>query len=331
MSNGSIYQRPNSSVYWMQYRLPSGERVRKTTGTATASEAQAALEAAIASAGQLSFVDAVEHFFTTKTLKPTTVHQYRNSLRVLDPLFRHRTLSEITSAEIRKFANERRREVSDASVRRDLAFLSSLIAYCQETLDNAPDVNPVKAVSKKHLKEIKRTTWLTELEAERLDRACTEEWHRLVINLAISTGLRHGEIRHLEIEWIDFERRQIHLPARITKNGLPRSLPIPVTLADTLKAYCARTPGPYLFGGQEPYTTFQNFFSAACRRAGLKGIRFHDLRHTFASWWVQRGGNIYQLQKLLGHSSVQVTERYAHLATAELSEIMDTLFGGSMK
>ena len=55
-------------------------------------------------------------------------------------------------------------------------------------------------------------------------------------------------------------------------------------------------------------------FKAALKRAGIEDFRFHDLRHTFASHWVMRGGDLFKLQKILGHSSIEITLRYAHLA-----------------
>jgi integrase len=63
-------------------------------------------------------------------------------------------------------------------------------------------------------------------------------------------------------------------------------------------------------------------FAAARKRAGSTKIRFHDLRHTFASHFMMNGGNIYDLQKILGHSSVKMTERYAHLSPNHLSDAM---------
>ena len=305
----------------MQYYLPNGKRVRRSTGETDEDKARAVLE----KQGELSYIQAVEHFFTSKrNLKPTTLHQYQNSLRVLDPFMGPKLLVDIKPSDIRSFISKRRKEVSDASVRRDLAFLSSVFSHAQETLEGAPDINPVRLVSKKHLKEVKRTRWLTEKEVDRLDRACTQEWHRIVVQLAVRTGMRHGELLQLQLDWIDFELRQINLPETITKGSIPRTVIIPASFVDTLKDFCDRRP--QLFGQVQ---SFNNFFRAACQRAGLSGVRFHDLRHTFASWWVMRGGDLYQLQKLMGHSSVQVTERYAHLGVRSLTDSVDTVFGHS--
>jgi integrase/recombinase XerD len=59
-------------------------------------------------------------------------------------------------------------------------------------------------------------------------------------------------------------------------------------------------------------------FAAACRRAMITGLRWHDLRHTFASWFVQSNGDLYHLSRILGHATVQMTTRYSHLRTGDL-------------
>jgi len=64
-------------------------------------------------------------------------------------------------------------------------------------------------------------------------------------------------------------------------------------------------------------------FIGACRRAGLEDSRFHDLRHTFASWWVQSGGDLYRLSRILGHASLQMTARYGHLRTDDLHDELE--------
>ena len=66
------------------------------------------------------------------------------------------------------------------------------------------------------------------------------------------------------------------------------------------------------------YGDMKKGFAAACRRARITGLRWHDLRHTFASWFVQAGGDLYHLSRILGHSSVQMTTRYGHLRTQDL-------------
>ncbi len=82
---------------------------------------------------------------------------------------------------------------------------------------------------------------------------------------------------------------------------------------------------PYVFCDPltgKPFKTIRTGFEAACRRAGIADFRFHDLRHTFASWSVQGGMDLYRLARILGHKDTQMTIRYGHLATEDLHEAM---------
>jgi len=92
-----------------------------------------------------------------------------------------------------------------------------------------------------------------------------------------------------------------------------------VLLTETFKSSkieFERTQDEYVFcdDSGKPFTRLDRSFKTALRRAGIRNFRFHDCRHTFSSYWMMSGGDIYKLSKILGHSSVKVTERYAHLS-----------------
>ncbi|WP_089280219.1 site-specific integrase [Antarctobacter heliothermus] len=113
-------------------------------------------------------------------------------------------------------------------------------------------------------------------------------------------------------------------------------IPLFPKLQHTLQDWCVRTPSVYVFpnwdhADQEfrPFTSFQAFWKNACRRAGVEDVRIHDLRHTFASWWAQRGGNMDALREMLGHADLRMVARYAHLnsdaqhkAVADLNDLI---------
>ena len=229
------------------------------------------------------------------------------------------TLVEIDHEALKRFVALRRSTVSDTAVRRDLAFLSTVFTHAQTEMEGGPEANPLLTFSKRHLKENKREWFLTPAEFERLEKACLEEWHRVVVQVAVHTGMRHGELLVFEKGWINWDRGQhgeISIPKVVTKSKRPRVIPVLPELADTLDDWCARSPGPWLFASgnpPQPYTSFDGFFSRARDRAGLKVLRFHDLRHTFASWWVQRGGELMVLRDIMGHANMAMVERYAHL------------------
>jgi integrase len=151
--------------------------------------------------------------------------------------------------------------------------------------------------------------------------------------LATYTGLREGEIAALKKSSVDFEKRLIIVQNSFegpTKAGDVRYVPILDPLLPILKSWFLKCPGTLVFPNnagnmhQESARIFQETLHRVLARAGFpkvqhKGkerwyIRFHDLRHTFASHWVMNSGDIFKLQKILGHKSVTMTMRYAHLA-----------------
>lgn len=320
---GRLYRRDRSPYWYYSYRGPDGRKIRGSTGCTDETAAAAQLRKVYEQRTNLTFREAAVQFFDVKsrTLSPKTLQGYRTSLRALDPFFGSGTLSEIDHEALKRFVSVRRQSVSDVAVRRDLAFLSTLISFAQRETERGPSSNPLLSFSKCHLKENRREIFLTPEEFDRMEKACVEEWHRVVLRVAVHTGLRHSELRHLSRKWIRWEGdnpQEIHVPKEMTKSRRPRVIPVLPELADTLKDWCARTSGDLLFtnprtGG--PYGSFDGFFTGLRRRAGVKSVRIHDLRHTFASWWVQRGGDLMVLRDLLGHTTMTLLERYAHLDT----------------
>lgn len=151
---------------------------------------------------------------------------------------------------------------------------------------------------------------------------------------AVYTGMREGEFAGLRWDDIDLERRLITVQRSFdgpTKAEDVRYVPILDPLLPVLKAWRLRCPGKVVFpnrdGGmhQSAARIFQEVLHRVLDAAGLKPVQrsngkmrpyvtFHGLRHSFASHWVVRGGDMFKLQKILGHKSIQMTQRYAHLA-----------------
>jgi integrase len=144
------------------------------------------------------------------------------------------------------------------------------------------------------------------------------------------TGVRRGEA--LGLRWADVDLDRRILTARrsyegITKSGKQRTVPIPAELVAILKAYKLADPwkGSLVFPNDagEMYSSnakLQNALHAALARVGLPRIRLHDLRHVYASHFVMGGGDIFTLQRILGHSTPQLTsDTYAHLSPAHLA------------
>jgi integrase len=142
--------------------------------------------------------------------------------------------------------------------------------------------------------------------------------------MALKTGLRVGEL--LALKWEDLDLVAGKLVVRRTlwngqegmpKGGRQRVVPLSHETVDVLKAY-RHLRGPYVFcdegGGRLTHSVVKDVVPSTCRRAGLgKRITTHGLRHTFASHLIMRGASLKAVQELLGHESIEMTLRYAHL------------------
>lgn len=183
--------------------------------------------------------------------------------------------------------------------------------------------NPCRGV--KPLKVPKRAyEWIrTVPEIERLLRSCDGDFRDLV-GVALGTGMRVDEILHLHWDDVDLAGRLITVQRGrqgTTKSGEARQVPILDATLAVLQARALRRGGAVLVfpsrtGKVRAKPHVNTTFRAAVRRAELsERLRFHDLRHTFASHWVMNGGDIFRLSKVLGHKDVRITQQtYAHLA-----------------
>lgn len=161
-------------------------------------------------------------------------------------------------------------------------------------------------------------------------------WLTPIITLARYTGMRRGNILELTLSQVDMQNRVINLDR--TKNG--DRLKIPLTdsafkvLHDVRQTRVFPLHCPFVFHEDgKPYSPdkVSVAFKRTCKRAGVENFRFHDLRHDFASNLVQKGNDLYVVQRLLGHRDGRMTQRYAHLKVENLREAVGTLDGGHKK
>jgi integrase len=254
------------------------------------------------------------------TIKRSAAIRYGVSLKYLDEHFGGKMLHEVTSAEMSEFEAKRRvQNVSTSTIRRDFACLSSLMTSAQdwEWVENNPVPAFLRRRAKRGLKEGNaRTRYLT-LEEERCLLEAATPAVRWAITLAIDTGLRREEQFSLKWSQVDLLRGLI-TTMTFTKSGRPCKVPITQRSAQIL-AHMPRNPdSPYVLVNPETgerYVQQNKGLKAACRRAGLKDVQWHDLRRTAGCRWLQRDGkSMEEVSLLLGHSSVLVTEKsYAFL------------------
>jgi integrase len=167
--------------------------------------------------------------------------------------------------------------------------------------------------------------FLTRSEISRLLSACKQSTHPflyLFVKLLLLTGARKSELRLAK--WTDIDAAKKVLLIAISKSGRSRKITLSDQALIVLDQVQARsdalglstTRDSWLFANprtRKPYTSFHIAFIAARKQAGLDAVRIHDLRHTYASLLINNGASIYEVQQLLGHYHISMTERYAQL------------------
>jgi integrase len=233
--------------------------------------------------------------------------------------------------------------------------------------NNAQGINHIITVLKQILKDAEREgvierSGLTHLKRLKVSDNVWAYWEEMEINrfflkikalplyplfaTAIYTGMRRGELSGLKWDCVDFARNQL-IVKRVrdrnglrdtTKTGKSRLVPInPSLYPILLKLWQNRSDDTQLVftkedgGDLNAHHLGRDFDSYQASVEGLKRIRFHDLRHTFASQFVMKGGNIYTLREILGHTDVKMTQRYAHLSPEHLRGATDFLSFDSLK
>ena len=150
---------------------------------------------------------------------------------------------------------------------------------------------------------------------------------------AINTGMRRGELFDLQVEDIDLKGSTLTVRGDISKSGKTREIPLNQKAHAVLKKWIQENKlmkGGLVFSSPVTGKRFNNInksWKGVIRDAQLEDVRFHDLRHTFASNLVMRGANLYTVKDLLGHANIETTQRYAHLAEAHKAEAVELLDG----
>jgi integrase len=173
----------------------------------------------------------------------------------------------------------------------------------------------------------KRLRYLSKDECQTLIKTCQGNTKAIVIT-ALNTGMRKGEILSLRWDNLDLKHGFILLNQDQTKNSERREIPINDTLRGVLQGITRRLDIPYVFYDSiigKPFQDVKRSFNTALRKAGIKDFHFHDLRHTFASHLVMAGIDLVTVKELLGHKTLTMTLRYAHLAPSHKVKAVDVL------
>lgn len=247
------------------------------------------------------------------------------TLETLKRFFKGDSLAAITPEQVERYRAARRvepvknskleRPISSATANRELALLKTLFSKAVEW--GRLEANPAARV--KHLKEPPaRETILAEDQARRLVDAAAPEYRPIFV-VALGTAMRRGEI--LSLKWADLDLVRGIITVANSKSGRSRRIPMSGEVAAALGALPRR--GEYVFWNPETRTRLKDVkkpWAAACKAAGISGVRFHDCRHTALTWMLQSGADIVSVSKIAGHASIIMTQRYCH-ASPEMQRL----------
>lgn len=340
---GAIYQRKTMSgkIRWyLDYRDADGRRFQMLAKNAvTKDEAVVALREEVAKAfdkeyslrrkrEKIRFKEFADLYLQNYAMVKKRAWERSDKVYLnanLIPYFGNFEITKITPLLIERFIAKRREDgVKKSTINRDLACLRKMFnkAIDWEFLSK----NPLAQIRLFSEQEYKRERILSKEEEMRLIEAGSEHI-RPVILTSLHTGMRIGEILNLPWNQIDFSAKRIRV--KKTKSGKARSIPINnALLGELMKLRSRNGQSPFVFFNPKtgkPLTSVKTAFKAACRRAGIKELTFHDMRRSFATRILQKGADIETVRSLLGHHSISVTQRYTHTDENRKREAVELL------
>jgi integrase len=217
--------------------------------------------------------------------------------------------------------------LKNATINRYVAAISVVFSYAVR--EYGIQVNPIRKITSLP-ENNERTRFLSEAERKRLFDSCrVSHWDKLylIAHLAITTGARKGELTKLRWNDIDFERRTAYVST--TKNGQPKVLPLTDSVIQELQLF-NNNDSRLIFESKVKDNVaycFTKPWKKALEDADIKDFRFHDLRHSCASYLAQSGASLLEIADVLGHKQISVTKRYAHLCIEHKSSLINRVMG----
>ncbi len=362
-----LYQRGKRGTWWVDLGDVAGQRARRSTGTSdneAAKEYAATLARDLWRARRLGETPRVS--WDQAVLAWLEEHQHRKSieeikrvLRWLSVRLKGKALADITDSAIRTLVRERKADAvnrraiqravaakleppapkppSGATVNRHMAQLSAILHYAHRRgwLAAVPPITMAHEPAK-------RVAWITQDQARKLLTELPDHL-KPIAGFALATGLRETNVRLLTWSQVDLARRVAWVHADEAKAGRDINVPLNDAALAVLQAQAGkhkRWVFPVERWERDERGQWTQLLAPtgkvssaawrkACVRAGLPTLRFHDLRHTWASWHVQAGTPLPVLQELGGWASLGMVQRYAHLGVSHVAAWAGNLAGGT--
>lgn len=320
----ALFKRQDSIYWWVRFTAPNGREIRRSAGTTDkrqAKEYEDSLKAKlwrVANLGEKprrTWQEAVTRFVEEQESQPSLPVQ-KMHLRSLDKWLRGRYLDEIGRDVLDNVAKARKAEdVSPATVNRMLEVARSVLRRAArewEWIDKAPYVRMLPV-------QKKRIRWITREEANRLIASLPEHLADMA-SFTLAAGPRERNVTHLEWSQVDMVRRVAWIHADQSKTKKAYSIPLNSDALAVIRRQIGKhETRVFTYKGKPVERCNNHGWRTGLRKAGITNFRWHDLRHTWASWHVQSGTSLQALMEFGGWSTIEMVMCYAHLSAGQLA------------
>ncbi|WP_368647320.1 tyrosine-type recombinase/integrase [Castellaniella ginsengisoli] len=320
--------RLRNGVWHVDFRAPSGQRVRHSAGTPDKKQAQEyhdRLKAQLWRQSKLgeqpdrTYDEAAIRFLAAcegqsdYDSKARYIEYWRQYLGRL-------AISQITTDDIlgnlpthKTHKHKEPTPLKPATKNRYLATIRTMLNMCATWgwIIKAPHLPAMKGPKR-------RIRWITHEQAQRLIAAIPQQWLKDACILGFATGMRVDVLYGLEWPQINLRNRSAWIEGDQAKSGRARAIPLKADALAVLERRQRKDGYVLARNGKRINDGDDRMFAKACADAGIENFRFHDIRHTWASWHAQAGTPLLVLQKLGGWETLDMVMKYAHLAPSHL-------------
>lgn len=325
----SLFKRKDSPHWWIKLTARNGRRIQQSSGTedkVKAQELHDKLKASLWDQERLgikparSWREAVVRWLE-ETSEKATHKEDKKKLVWLHTYLGDLTLNEITLDVIDHVRSMRLKDVSKTTVNRYLELVRAILRRARdewEWIDKVPKIRLFKVANS-------RERSLTPEQAKQLLKELPEHLRELVL-FSLATGLRQSNVLRLEWGQVNIELRHAWIQGTHSKNRRPISVPLNDVALEVVKRQIGKhAQRVFSYQGKPINSANTKAWRAALERAGIENFRWHDLRHTWATWQRQAGTPTHELQRLGGWRTGAMVERYAHLAPDHLAHAASRL------
>jgi integrase len=330
----SLYKR--GSTWWIDFTTPSGERVRCAARTEDRTQAQELHDRLKAEAWRVHKLgekakhtwDEAAYRWLMETEHKASHLQDVKQVTWLQQFFRGKYLVEVTRDAIAEVGNVKRQASSPATANRILAMIRAILrraALDWEWIDKPP-------VIKLYKEPKRRVRWITPAQVITLLEALPDHLADIA-RFSLATGLRKRNVVELEWSQVDLGRQVAWIYADQAKGRRDIHVSLNATAMEVLAKQVGKHPTRvFTFKGKPVYQVNTKAWKKTLRKVGIQNFRWHDLRHTWASWLTQQGVPLNVIQEMGAWESAEMVRRYAHLAPEQFgrhARVVDALLSGT--